>query len=185
MRDDKKTIFRYALAWLILVAAAIVNGMMREAFYKRFLNELGAHQLSTITGMILLGVIIWRLSRRWPLTSSRQAWAVGGTWLVLTIAFEFLFGHFVAGHNESPVPFLTQHHDRITHVHVKDRKRGLGANMPFGEGDTPIIEVLRTIRDNRWPIQATIEFEYRVPAGSDAMREMAKCVAYCRQALES
>jgi sugar phosphate isomerase/epimerase len=94
-------------------------------------------------------------------------------------------GHFVAGHNESPVPFLTRHHDRITHVHVKDRKLGLngGANMPFGEGDTPIVEVLRTIRDNKWPIQATIEFEYRVPAGSDAMQEMAKCIAYCRQAL--
>jgi sugar phosphate isomerase/epimerase len=95
-------------------------------------------------------------------------------------------GHFVAGHSTSPVPFLKQHHDRITHVHVKDRKTGLngGANVPFGAGDTPIVEVLRTIRDNRWPIQATIEFEYAVPAGSDAMQEMAACIAYCRKALE-
>jgi sugar phosphate isomerase/epimerase len=96
-------------------------------------------------------------------------------------------GHFVAGHNTSPLPFLTRHHDRITHVHIKDRrnKTNGGTNMPFGEGDTPIVEVLRTIRDNKWPIQATIEFEYRVPTGSDRMKEMAKCIEYCRRALTS
>jgi len=94
-------------------------------------------------------------------------------------------GHFVAGNNTAPVPFLKQHHDRITHVHVKDRKMGTngGANLPFGQGDTPITEVLRTIRDNKWPIQATIEFEYRVPDGSDAMAEMRKCIDYCRKGL--
>jgi sugar phosphate isomerase/epimerase len=92
-------------------------------------------------------------------------------------------GHFVAGDNASPVPFLKQHHARITHVHVKDRKMHEGPNVPFGEGDTPIREVLRLIRDNTWPIQATIEFEYPVPAGSDRMAELARCLAYCRRAL--
>ncbi len=94
-------------------------------------------------------------------------------------------GHYVAGHSRSPVPFLMQHHSRITHLHIKDRKSGTngGANMPFGEGDTPIVEVLRLVRDNQWPIQATIEFEYRPPAGSDAMTEMRKCIEYCRTAL--
>jgi sugar phosphate isomerase/epimerase len=92
-------------------------------------------------------------------------------------------GHFVAGHNTSPVPFLTQHHDRITHIHVKDRKLNGGANTPFGQGDTPITEVLQTIRANQWNIQATIEFEYPVPAGSDYMTEIAKCVEFCKGAL--
>jgi sugar phosphate isomerase/epimerase len=94
-------------------------------------------------------------------------------------------GHFVAGHNTSPVPFLTQHHARITHLHIKDRKMGRngGANTPFGQGDTPIVEVLRLVRDHRWPIQATIEFEYPVPAGSDRMAEMRRCIEYCRNAL--
>src|SRR6266576_1176269 len=54
-------------------------------------------------------------------------------------------GHFVAGNNVSPVPFLKQHHDRITHVHLKDRKMHNGPNTPFGEGDTPIAEVLHLI----------------------------------------
>lgn len=92
-------------------------------------------------------------------------------------------GHFVAGDHGSPVPFITKHHQRITHVHVKDRKKGDGPNTPFGEADTPIGEVLRLIRDNKWPIQATIEFEYKVPAGSDRMKELAKCIQFCRAAL--
>jgi sugar phosphate isomerase/epimerase len=92
-------------------------------------------------------------------------------------------GHFVAGNNTSPVPFITKYHDRVTHVHVKDRKFNNGPNTPLGEGDTPIVEVLKLIRDNKWNIQATIEFEYKVPAGSDRMTELAKCVKYCRDAL--
>jgi hypothetical protein len=92
-------------------------------------------------------------------------------------------GHFVAGNNTSPIPFLKQHHARITHIHVKDRKLKDGPNVPFGQGDTPIVEALRLIRDNKWNIQATIEFEYPVPDGSDRMNEIAKCIDYCRKAL--
>jgi sugar phosphate isomerase/epimerase len=92
-------------------------------------------------------------------------------------------GHFVAGNNGSPVPFIKEHHERITHVHVKDRKRNNGPNTRFGEGDTPIAEVLRLIRDNKWNIQATIEFDYRVPAGSDRMTEIARAIKFCRDAL--
>ncbi len=91
-------------------------------------------------------------------------------------------GHFIGGNKTSPVPFLKQHHDRITHVHVKD-KTFADANVPFGKGDTPVVEVLQLIRDNKWPIQATIEFEYPIPAGSDRMTEIAKSIDYCRKAL--
>jgi sugar phosphate isomerase/epimerase len=92
-------------------------------------------------------------------------------------------GHFVAGDHGSPVPFLKQHHDRITHIHVKDRKANKGANVPFGQGETPIAEVLKLIRDNKWNIDAVIEFEYPIPAGSDRMTELKKSVAFCREAL--
>jgi sugar phosphate isomerase/epimerase len=92
-------------------------------------------------------------------------------------------GHFVAGNDVSVVAFIKEHHDRITHVHVKDRKKNNGPNTPFGEGDTPIAEVLRLIRDNKWNIQATIEFEYKVPAGSDRMKELARTIKFCQDAL--
>ena len=91
-------------------------------------------------------------------------------------------GHFIVGNKTSPVPFLKEHHERITHIHVKDRTLD-GRNVPFGTGDTPIKEVLQVIRDNKWPIQATIEFEYPVPEGSDRMAELKKCIDYCRAAL--
>jgi hypothetical protein len=68
-------------------------------------------------------------------------------------------GHFVAGNND-PIAFLREHHERITHIHVKDRKRGKGANVAWGEGDTPIEECLHLIRDKRWPIIALTEREY-------------------------
>ena len=92
-------------------------------------------------------------------------------------------GHFVAGDHGSPIPFMQKHHRRITHVHIKDRRRHNGPNTPLGEGDTPIVEVLRLIRDRKWRIQATIEFEYAVPKGSDRMTEIARCLQYCRDAL--
>ena len=92
-------------------------------------------------------------------------------------------GHFVAANNVSPVDFLRKHHDRITHVHVKDRKMNNGPNMPFGQGDTPIAEVLRLIRDNRWNIMATIEYEYPVPEGSTVLAELRRSVEFCRTCL--
>ena len=83
----------------------------------------------------------------------------------------------------SPSPFITKYHERVTHVHIKDRKMHEGPNTPFGEGETPIVDTLRLIRDNKWNIQATIEFEYKVPAGSDRMTELARAIKYCRDAL--
>jgi sugar phosphate isomerase/epimerase len=98
-------------------------------------------------------------------------------------------GHYIAGNLGDPVDFIRRYHDRITHIHVKDRKKQEngkdGDNVPFGQGDTPIAQCLRVIRDNKWPLTATIEFEYKVPAGSDAMTEMAKCVEFCKAALLS
>ncbi len=98
-------ILRHTLAWFVLMVAAIINGAIREAVYKNRLGDLRAHQLSTLTGIVLFGVIVWALSRIWPLASAKHAWAVGFIWLAMTIAFEFLFGHFVAGH---PWPRLLQ-----------------------------------------------------------------------------
>jgi Xylose isomerase-like TIM barrel len=92
-------------------------------------------------------------------------------------------GHFVAGNSTSPIPFLKKYADRITHIHVKDRKTNNGPNTPFGEGDTPIKEVLQLMKKEKYPFQATIEFEYKVPEGSTVMQEIAKCVAYCKNCL--
>jgi sugar phosphate isomerase/epimerase len=92
-------------------------------------------------------------------------------------------GHFTAGLNTSPIPFIKKYHERVTHVHIKDRKFNNGPNTPFGQGDTPVVETLRLIRDNHWNIQATIEFEYKVPADSDRNTELVRCIKFCKDAL--
>jgi hypothetical protein len=56
-------ILRHTFAWLILVVAAIINGAIRETVYKNNLDDLRAHQVSTFTGIVLFGVIIWGMSR--------------------------------------------------------------------------------------------------------------------------
>src|SRR5690606_36937709 len=90
-------------------------------------------------------------------------------------------GHFTAA-NFDAVAYLEQHHTRINALHIKDRKRDQGPNMPFGQGDTPIGAVLRLLRDRKWDIPAHIEYEYD---GGDAVAEVRTCYDYCRQALET
>jgi sugar phosphate isomerase/epimerase len=89
-------------------------------------------------------------------------------------------GHFTAA-NYDPVEYIQAHHDRIVILHLKDRKRDQGANVPWGQGDTPIKQVLQLLRDKKWPIRAYIEYEYRGTADSPA--EVKKCFGYCKEAL--
>ena len=93
---------RFALylgAWLPMVAIAIANGSLRQGWYGQFMGELTAHQLSTAIALVLFTAYIWVILRRWPPTGRRQALAIGLLWLTLTLAFEFLFGHYIADHS--------------------------------------------------------------------------------------
>jgi sugar phosphate isomerase/epimerase len=92
-------------------------------------------------------------------------------------------GHFIAGNNTSPVPFIKKYANRITHIHLKDRKQNNGPNVPWGQGDTPVREVLQLMKREKYNFQATIEFEYPAPAGSSLMAEIGKCIAFCRDSL--
>ena len=90
---------KYLFAWLLLAVVAVANGVIRQATYGKSLPELAAHQLSTVTGIVAIGLVVRWLSRLWPLSSAKQALIIGLCWLVMTIAFEFGFGRFVAGHS--------------------------------------------------------------------------------------
>jgi sugar phosphate isomerase/epimerase len=96
-------------------------------------------------------------------------------------------GHFTAAGAYDGVAFMRNHADRITSMHLKDRRTKANgqANLPWGTGDTPVVAALKVMRDQKYRFPATIELEYDIPAGSDAVKEVRKCLDYCRKALES
>ncbi|SHM74569.1 sugar phosphate isomerase/epimerase family protein [Mucilaginibacter sp. OK098] len=92
-------------------------------------------------------------------------------------------GHYVAGTSTSPIDFILKNSDRIVSMHIKDRKFHDGTNMPWGQGDTPIKEVLALMKRKKYKFPATIELEYKIPEGSDAVKEVIKCREYAQNAL--
>ncbi len=96
-------------------------------------------------------------------------------------------GHYFGATGKHPNEIIEKLHDRIFSIHLKD-KTGKNAvppdvNTPWGEGDTPLEDILTLIRDNKWDIYCDIELEYEIPENSDAVKETAKCVEYCRNIL--
>jgi sugar phosphate isomerase/epimerase len=92
-------------------------------------------------------------------------------------------GHYTAGNNDA-VAFLKKHHARITHLHIKDRKRDNGPNVALGTGDTPIKECAALIRDNKWPISLIVEREYRDAPGTPVEQTRGQ-LNYLRSLLET
>jgi sugar phosphate isomerase/epimerase len=99
------------------------------------------------------------------------------------IGFNFDVGHYFAGTKGlSPLPVLEKYHDRIVSLHMKDRTAD-GGNVPWGMGGTPLKEILQLMRKEKWTFPADIEVEYKIPQGSTAVAEVAKCVRYCKDGL--
>jgi sugar phosphate isomerase/epimerase len=89
-------------------------------------------------------------------------------------------GHFTAAGFDA-VDFIEKNHSKIVLLHLKDRKKNDGPNTPWGEGDTPIKEVLVLLKTKRYPIPAFVEYEYEGKGTSE--QEVAKCLEYCKAAL--
>jgi len=89
-------------------------------------------------------------------------------------------GHFTAA-NYDAVAYLREHHADITNLHLKDRKKNQGDNVPWGQGDTPIAQVLQLLKKEKWPVRAYIEYEHKGEAG--AVAEVRTCFDYVKRAL--
>ena len=99
------------------------------------------------------------------------------------LGFNFDVGHYFAGTKGlSPIPVIEKYQDRIISLHLKDRTAD-GGNLPWGQGKTPLKEILQLMRKEKWTFPADIELEYGIPQGSDSVAEVAKCLQYCREAL--
>jgi len=95
-------------------------------------------------------------------------------WIVMNLDI----GHYV-GAGFDPIEYIKQHHGDIVTLHIKDKTKE-DENVVFGQGDTPINEVLQLVRDAKFGIPANIEYEYR---GEDTVAEVRKCFKYCKDAL--
>ena len=101
------------------------------------------------------------------------------------LAINLDVGHYVAANDDCVLELIEKFNKRISSLHIKDRKTKAdgGANMPFGEGGTPIVDILKLMRKNKYTFPADIEQEYKVPEGSDTVKEVTKCVQFCKKAL--
>ncbi|KYK36604.1 MAG: hypothetical protein HXS46_13775 [Theionarchaea archaeon] len=98
-----KTIYKQAIGvWVLLLILAIINGVLRNEVYGPLMEELLAHQISTITAIVLFLVAMYVFFSK---TNARYTGtdliAIGALWLILTVVFEFMFGHYVMGNSWS------------------------------------------------------------------------------------
>lgn len=104
------------------------------------------------------------------------------------LMLNFDIGHYVKATGKNPTDIIKKYHDRIASIHLKDRvgpENPAGEpDLPFGQGETPLKEVLVTIQENGWMFPCHIEIEYKPEKGSDSIKEVSKAVDYCRQILE-
>ena len=94
-------ILKYLTAWFLMLLVSIANGAVRDFTYGQHMDELKAHQLSTISGVLLLSIIIWGYVRLYRPSSGQEAVLIGMLWMGFTVAFEFLFFHYIGGHSWS------------------------------------------------------------------------------------
>jgi apolipoprotein N-acyltransferase len=92
-----KTIYTHILWWFAFPFVAIFNAILREFIYKKPLGDLAAHQISTVTGIIIFAVVFYLIFKKWKIESVKHAIIIGLIWLGLTILFEFGFGHYIMG----------------------------------------------------------------------------------------
>ncbi len=97
-------------------------------------------------------------------------------------------GHYFGTTGKHPNEVIIKYHDRIPMIHIKDKtgpnNPKPNANKPFGQGETPIADVLLLLKKEKWPIDAFVELEYDIPSGSDPVKEVVKCIDYMRNILE-
>jgi sugar phosphate isomerase/epimerase len=103
------------------------------------------------------------------------------------LMLNFDAGHYYGATGLNPCDLIKRLHGRIVSLHIKDKTgpKDTPADKatPFGQGTTPVKEILQLVQKEKWPIECDIELEYAIPAGSDAVQEVKKCVDYCRTAL--
>lgn len=100
----------------------------------------------------------------------------------------FDVGHYIGATGLHPNKVIERLNKRIVSIHLKDKTSKSGnppnTNFPWGEGETPLEDILKLVQKNKWDINCDIELEYQIPESSDAVKETTKCVEYAKNILE-
>ncbi len=106
-------------------------------------------------------------------------------------SINFDAGHYLAAGGKNTIPallaFIEKNHKRISSMHLKDRttpEHGAG-NLPWGTGDTPMKEIFQLMKDKKMKFPVSVELEYAIPEGSDAIKEVVKCVSHAKKMIVS
>lgn len=86
------------IMWFVLAILAIINGSIREFGLKKFLGDELAHDVSIVTGIGIIFIstlIFFKLFR--SMFRLKDAILIGVSWVILTVAFELVFGHYIRG----------------------------------------------------------------------------------------
>jgi hypothetical protein len=96
-----ETILLYALGiWFILVIAAILNAAFRESFITPKVGKHAGHVISTIIFICVILAVTYLFISNLKINYTKTGLLlIGAFWLILTILFEFGFGHYVMGHS--------------------------------------------------------------------------------------
>jgi hypothetical protein len=88
---------RAIAVWLLMLIVASANGGLRQAVLIPATGDVAGRAISTVLLAVLIGWLAW-LTIGWIAPrSSRDAWLIGASWVALTLAFEFLAGHYLFG----------------------------------------------------------------------------------------
>ena len=91
------SIKKIVLVWLLILPAMVLNGIVREAVLVDAAGRGLADVASAFLGIVIILLITRPFLRRMPDPTTRALARVSAVWLILTVTFEFLFGHYVDG----------------------------------------------------------------------------------------
>lgn len=85
--------------WFILTISAIIVATFRVNVLLPQFGEQTAHQIGTILFLIVQFIIIYFFIKKMKVKETKTLLGVGLFWVVITIIFEFVFGHYVMGNS--------------------------------------------------------------------------------------
>jgi hypothetical protein len=90
---------RAVLVWVLMSVVAVANGTLRVYVLVPAIGEASGHVASTVLLCAVI-LVLTRLTIGWiGARGTRDDFILGGLWLSMTLAFEFLAGHYLFGHS--------------------------------------------------------------------------------------